>query len=281
MNIVGFVDEHPRERVDGLAHLSVLGRPAELPEIVSVLDVDRVIVAFSEHPHGETLEIIRDLNQRGVQVDIVPRLFEALGPHATMHAAEGLPLIGLPPARWSRSALLLKRAMDVSLSFAGLLVLAPAFLVIAAAIKLDSRGPVLFRQVRMGQGDSRFHILKFRTMVADADAHKGEIVHLNKHAGVDERMFKAPNDPRVTRVGRFLRRYSIDELPQLVNVLRGEMSLVGPRPLIPEEHRHVDGWGLKRLDRARPEARDHGLVAGARRGTTSRSARWSSSTTGT
>ena len=154
-----------------------------------------------------------------------------------MHAAEGLPLIGLPPARWSRSALLLKRAMDVSLSFVGLLVLAPALLVIAAAIKLDSRGPVLFRQVRMGRGDSRFHILKFRTMVADADAHKHEVAHLNKHAGVDDRMFKAPNDPRMTRVGRFLRRYSLDELPQLVNVLRGEMSLVGPRPLIPEEHR--------------------------------------------
>jgi lipopolysaccharide/colanic/teichoic acid biosynthesis glycosyltransferase len=138
--------------------------------------------------------------------------------------------------------------MDILISFVGLLVLAPAFLFIAAAIKLDSRGPVFFRQVRMGSGDSRFHILKFRTMVADADAHKGEVVHLNKHAGSDERMFKAPNDPRVTRVGRFLRRYSIDELPQLVNVLLGDMSLVGPRPLIPEEHRHVDGWGLKRLD---------------------------------
>jgi lipopolysaccharide/colanic/teichoic acid biosynthesis glycosyltransferase len=138
--------------------------------------------------------------------------------------------------------------MDVSLSLVGLLVLAPMFLVIAAAIKLDSRGPVFFRQVRMGRRDLRFHILKFRTMVVDADSHKGEVVHLNKHAGVDERMFKAPNDPRVTRLGRFLRRYSIDELPQLVNVLRGEMSLVGPRPLIPEEHRHVYAWGLKRVD---------------------------------
>jgi len=248
VNVVGFVDAHPRERVDGLAHLNVLGRPSDLPEIVSALDVDRVIVAFSELPHGETLEIIRDLNQQGVQVDIVPRLFEALGPHATMHAAEGLPLIGLPPAHWSRSALLLKRAMDISLSFAALVVLAPAFLVIAAAIKLDTRGPVIFRQVRMGRGDSTFEILKFRTMVADADAHKAEVAHLNKHAGVDERMFKAPNDPRVTRVGRVLRRFSIDELPQLVNVLRGEMSLVGPRPLIPEEHRHVYGWGLSRRD---------------------------------
>jgi exopolysaccharide biosynthesis polyprenyl glycosylphosphotransferase len=248
VNIVGFVDEHPRVRIDGLEHLSVIGRPAELPEIVSGLDIDRVIVAFSQTPHAETLEIIRDLNQRGVQVDVVPRMFEALGPHATMHAAEGLTLIGLPPARWSRSSLLLKRVMDIALSLVGLLVLAPVFLLIAAAIKLDSRGPVFFRQVRMGQGGSTFHILKFRTMVADADVHKGEVVHLNKHAGSDERMFKAPNDPRVTRVGRFLRCHSVDELPQLVNVLQGDMSLVGPRPLIPEEHRYVGGWGLRRLD---------------------------------
>lgn len=248
VNVVGFVDDTPRERIHGLAHLGVVGRPAELSEIVSELEVDRVIVAFSDDPHEETLEAIRNLNESGVQVDIVPRLFEALGPHATLHAAEGLTLIGLPPARWSRSALLLKRALDVIVSFAGLLLLLPVFLVIAVAIKLDSRGPVFFRQERMGLGNREFRILKFRTMDADADAHKSEIVALNKHAGSDERMFKAPNDPRVTRVGRFLRRYSIDELPQLTNVLVGEMSLVGPRPLIPEEHLHVDGWGAKRLD---------------------------------
>ena len=248
VNVVGFVDEHPRERFDGLAHLTVVGRPSELPEIVSALDVDRVIVAFSEWPLRDTLDGMRELNERGVQVDVVPRFFEAFGPHATMHAAEGLTLIGLPPANLSRSALLLKRTMDVLVSLVGLVLFAPVLVVIAAAIKLDSRGPVLFRQVRMGQRDSTFQILKFRTMVEDADAHKGEIAHLNKHAGVDDRMFKAPNDPRVTRMGRYLRRFSLDELPQLLNVLNGEMSLVGPRPLIPEEHRHVYGWGRKRLD---------------------------------
>jgi lipopolysaccharide/colanic/teichoic acid biosynthesis glycosyltransferase len=247
VNIVGFVDEHPRERIDGLAHLAVVGRPSELPELVSGLDVDRVIVAFSHWSHGETLEMVRALNQQGVQVDIVPRLFEALGPHATVHAAEGLTLIGLPPAHLSRSSLLLKRAMDISLSLVGILVLFPAFLVVAAAIKLDSRGPVLFRQVRMGRETEVPHP-QAPNHGRDAEAHKGEVAHLNKHAGADDRMFKAPNDPRVTRVGRLLRRYSIDELPQLANVLRGEMSLVGPRPLIPEEHRHVDGWGLRRLD---------------------------------
>jgi exopolysaccharide biosynthesis polyprenyl glycosylphosphotransferase len=248
VNVVGFVDDQPRERIDGLAHLGVLGSPADLPEIVPALDVDRVIVAFSRQPCGETLEAIRDLNQRGVQVDIVPRLFEAVGPHATLHEAEGLTLVGLPPARMARSSLFLKRTTDVVLSAFGLVVAAPVFVVVAIAIKLDSRGPVFFPQVRMGRGGHTFRMLKFRTMVVDADARKGEITHLNKHAGSDERMFKAPNDPRVTRVGRVLRRYSLDELPQLFNVLDGEMSLVGPRPLIPEEHRHVDGWGRKRLD---------------------------------
>ena len=248
VNVVGFVDDNPRERIDGLGHLGVVGRPADLPEIVPALDVDRVIVAFSRQPHDEALEAIRDLNQRGVQVDIVPRLFEAVGPHATLHEAEGLTLVGLPPARMARSALVLKRAMDVVLSAFALFVLSPLFVAVAVAIKLDSRGPVFFRQVRMGRGDHTFRMLKFRTMIVDADARKGEVTHLNKHAGGDERMFKAPNDPRVTRVGRVLRRYSLDELPQLVNVLQGEMSLVGPRPLIPEEHRHVGGWGRKRLD---------------------------------
>ncbi len=127
-------------------------------------------------------------------------------------------------------------------------MLAPVLAVIAVAIKLDSPGPVFFRQVRMGRGDRTFRIWKFRTMTADAELRKAELAHLNKHADGDDRMFKIPDDPRVTRVGRFLRRTSIDELPQLLNVLAGEMSLVGPRPIILDEHRHVEGWATRRLD---------------------------------
>ena len=164
-----------------------------------------------------------------------------------VHAAEGLPLLGLAPARLSHSSLFLKRTLDLIASGVALLVLSPLFAVVAIAIKLDSPGPVFFRQTRMGHNGA-FTILKFRTMDADADARKSEIAHLNKHVGGDPRMFKVPNDPRVTRVGRILRRYSIDELPQLVNVFLGEMSLVGPRPLILDEDQHVDGWARKRLD---------------------------------
>jgi lipopolysaccharide/colanic/teichoic acid biosynthesis glycosyltransferase len=137
--------------------------------------------------------------------------------------------------------------LDLVGSAAGLLLLAPAFAAIAVAIKLDSPGPVFFRQLRMGRSERTFRIFKFRTMTVDADARKHEVAHLNKHLQTDPRMFKVPNDPRMTRVGRFLRRYSLDELPQLLNVLKGEMSLVGPRPLILDEDQHVNGWGRRRL----------------------------------
>jgi lipopolysaccharide/colanic/teichoic acid biosynthesis glycosyltransferase len=140
--------------------------------------------------------------------------------------------------------------VDVTLAAAGLVVLAPLFGVIACLIKLDSPGPVFFRQTRMGGGGNRFRIFKFRSMAIDAEDLKTQLVHLNKHAqpGSDPRMFKIPDDPRITRIGRFLRRSSLDEFPQLINVLKGEMSLVGPRPLILDEDRHVDEWARKRLD---------------------------------
>jgi exopolysaccharide biosynthesis polyprenyl glycosylphosphotransferase len=248
VNVLGFVDEHPRERQGGLGDLTIVGTTAELPRIVQELGVERVIIAFTQHPHAKTLNLIRDLNGHDVQVDIVPRLFEVLGPHATVHAAEGLPLLGLPPAHLSRGALAAKRIVDVILAVVALAALAPFMAAIALAIKLESPGPVLFRQARIGRGSRAFSMLKFRTMAADADDRKDEVAHLSKHVGGDSRMFKIPGDPRVTRVGGFLRRYSLDELPQLIDVLRGEMSIVGPRPLIPEEHDHVDGWARRRVD---------------------------------
>jgi exopolysaccharide biosynthesis polyprenyl glycosylphosphotransferase len=250
INLVGFVDSQPRERRDDLEHLTVLGSPDELLEIIDRLDVERVIVAFSGERHEHTLELIRSLKSRWVQIDIVPRLFELVAPGVGIHTVEGLPLVSLPPFKLSRSSRVLKRAMDVTFSTLGLVLLAPILALLALMIKLDSKGPVFFRQVRMGAADQTFRIFKFRTMTADADERKSEVAHLNRHAkpGGDPRMFKISGDPRVTRVGRFLRRYSLDELPQLLNVLKGEMSLVGPRPLILDEDRHIEDWGRKRLD---------------------------------
>ncbi|HSK15148.1 MAG TPA: sugar transferase [Gaiellaceae bacterium] len=248
LNLVGFVDDRPKERPASLHDLALLGGSEELPELVQILDVERVIVAFSNDSHEEMLDLIRSLKDLDIQVDLVPRFFEVIGTNVGIHTAEGLPLIGLPPLRLSRSSVLLKRAMDLWLSITGLVLLSPLFAAVAVWIKLDSRGPVFFRQQRMGSGDRTFEIFKFRTMCADAEDQKAGLTSLNKHNGDDPRMFKIPNDPRVTRSGAWLRAFSIDELPQLLNVVRGEMSLVGPRPLILEEDQHVVDWRRNRLN---------------------------------
>lgn len=250
INLVGFVDDQPKERRDDLGHLTLLGARDRLPELIRLLDVERVIVAFSNDSHEDTLSLIRSIKDYDVQIDIVPRLFEVVGTKVGIHTVEGLPLVGLPPLRLSRSSRLIKRAMDVVLSALGLLVVAPLFAVVAVLIKLDSRGPVFFRQVRMGERGRTFRIYKFRTMGADAEQQKSDLAHLNMHAkpGGDSRMFKIPSDPRITSIGAFLRRTSIDELPQLINVLKGEMALVGARPLILDEDQHVATWARKRLD---------------------------------
>jgi exopolysaccharide biosynthesis polyprenyl glycosylphosphotransferase len=249
INLVGFVDEHPRERRDDLGDLTMLGSPSELPELVRRYDIERVLIAFSNEREERLVDLVRSLRDLDVQIDIVPRLYEVVPPNIGIHGVEGLPLVNLPPFRMARSSLYLKRALDMIVSLTTLIVLAPLFAVVAVLIKLDLRGPVFFRQTRMGANDKTFAMLKFRTMVADADARKHEVAHLNKHLrpGGDARMFKVPDDPRVTRVGRVLRRYSIDELPQLINVLKGEMSLVGPRPLILDEDQHVRDWARSRV----------------------------------
>jgi exopolysaccharide biosynthesis polyprenyl glycosylphosphotransferase len=248
LDFVGFVDTQPRPRPLAHAPLELLGTPQELPEIVRRHEVDRVIIAFPSHSDTEMIDLIR-LTQSDIQIDVVPRLFENLSRTVAVHAIEGIPLLGLAPPRLSRSSNLIKRVTDIALSIPLLVLLSPLFAVVATLIKLDSRGPVFFRQVRVGAEDLPFRIYKFRTMYTSAEARKGEVAHLNKHAqpGGDPRMFKIPDDPRVTRFGRFLRKTSLDELPQFLNVLKGEMSLVGPRPLILEEDRHVDLWARKRL----------------------------------
>jgi exopolysaccharide biosynthesis polyprenyl glycosylphosphotransferase len=249
-NVVGLVDVKPRERLPGLRRLPLLGRPAELREIVGRYGVERVIFAFSDEPSEQTVAVVRSIKDLDVQIDVVPRLFELVGPSADIFTVEGIPLVGLPPLRLSRRAQLLKRALDLVVATLGLVLLAPFLALVALLVRLDSGGPALFWQARVGAGGRVFRMGKFRTMCTDAEERKGELVHLNRHArpGGDPRMFKIDRDPRVTRVGAFLRRYSLDELPQLINVLKGEMSLVGPRPLIAEEARHVSDWALRRLD---------------------------------
>ena len=250
LRVLGFVDESPRPRNGSIDDLDLLGRPAHLPALVGALRVERVVIAFSNDHHEEMLDLIRSLRDLDVQIDIVPRMFEVMGANVGLHAVEGLPLVGLPPLRLSRSSRAMKRAIDIALASISLIALSPILAVIAAWIRFDSSGPALFRQDRVGGGGRTFRIFKFRTMSADAERRKAEVAHLSMHAqsGGDARMFKIPDDPRITRAGRILRRFSLDELPQLLNVLKGDMSLVGPRPLIHDEARWVEDWARRRLD---------------------------------
>ena len=250
IHLVGFVDDRPVELDDELAQRFpvLLGGPDRLREFIKEHGVERVIIAFSNDSHESVLANIRAIRDLDVQIDIVPRFFEVFGAGADMHTLEGIPLVGLRPTRLSRSSRVLKRTFDLTSAMLGLIVLSPLLLAVAVAIKLESPGPVFFRQVRRGSAGSTFRIFKFRTMVKEAEERKADVVHLNMHRDRDPRMTKIPDDPRVTRVGKYLRRFSLDELPQLLNVIKGDMSLVGPRPLILEEDAFVQEWARRRLD---------------------------------
>jgi len=182
VNLVGFVDASTAD-LSAPKAIPVLGPSEDLHDVVEAFEIDRVVVAFPAEGHDRVIERIRSLSDLNVHVDVVPTLLDVISPRVDVHAVEGLPLIGLPPFALARSQRRLKRAMDVVLSSIGLISLAPVFALTAVAIKLDSRGPVFFRQARVGEGERPFGMLKFRTMIADAEARKAEFAHLNKHAG--------------------------------------------------------------------------------------------------
>lgn len=242
INLVGLVDSNPKERRSDLGHLTLLGTPDELPEIVRALSIERVIIAFSHDASDKTIALIRSLRDVEVQVDIVPRFFEAIGPKVDVHTLEGVPLLGLPPAVLSPSSRVLKRSVDLIGATIGLIVATPLIAVIAVLIWLDSGLPIIFRQKRLGMGLEQFTILKFRTMRQGTGdgAHRAALaVSMDSNGrGAVNGLYKSDQPQEVTRVGTWLRKTSLDELPQLVNVLRGEMSLVGPRPSLPYETEH-------------------------------------------
>ena len=252
LNVVGFLDRQPKARRGDLPeHLAILGGPERLADVVKSLDVERVIIAFSKEPVDELLVLLRQLRAFPVQIDLVPRLFELVGPRMTMHAVEGLPLLGLPPNHASPAARVLKRAIDVTASGLALIVLAPLFAYIALRIRLDSDGPVFFRQTRLGTNMKEFKALKFRTMKVDTDqsVHREAIRRstLNTTDLGETGVYKLERADAVTNFGRGLRRTSLDELPQLINVLKGDMSLVGPRPCIPYETENFEPHHMERF----------------------------------
>jgi exopolysaccharide biosynthesis polyprenyl glycosylphosphotransferase len=200
---------------------------------VDQFDVEVVAVATDPELAGHQLRKLSwALEQRGVELIVSPGIVEVAGPRISIRPVAGLSLLHLERPSVSGGPHLLKSIFDRVVGCLLLLGVSPILLVTAFLVKLTSRGPVLFRQTRVGRGGEQFQMLKFRTMVADAEARKAELHALNEGNGI---LFKLRDDPRITKVGRYLRRFSIDELPQLVNVLRGDMSLVGPRPPLPAE----------------------------------------------
>jgi exopolysaccharide biosynthesis polyprenyl glycosylphosphotransferase len=245
----------------GLEAVGVLTRPENnhwplpLPElgalatvdaekVISEHAIDRVIVSAEGIDDDLLLELVSLCRTLGVKVSALPSLAAMMGPAATVDQLEGITLIGINTPSLARSNRIFKRAMDIVGASLLLALTSPIWLVVAVAIKLDSRGPVLFRQKRIGRRGKPFSLTKFRSMVIDAEAQREALL---EHSRQSE-WLDLEHDPRITRVGRFLRHSSLDELPQLWNVLRGDMSLVGPRPLIAEEDRNVAGWARRRLD---------------------------------
>ena len=237
-----------------------LTNESNLRELAVNCDVDRIIIAPERADATEVLNLIRTATSLGIKVSVVPRLLEVVGSAAEFDDVQGVPLLSMRRVQLSRSSGYVKRGLDVVGSTAVVILLSPLLALISLAIKLDSPGPVLFRQHRVGRGGKPFEMLKFRTMMTGAHERRAELMHLNEAQG----LFKIDNDPRITRVGAWLRRLSLDELPQLFNVMRGEMSMVGPRPLIAEEDQRIQGWDRRRLQLT-PGMTGHWQILGSAR----------------
>jgi exopolysaccharide biosynthesis polyprenyl glycosylphosphotransferase len=250
LNLLGFVDARPAQLGPPIEQLPFLGSTAELPAIVRDRDVERVIVAGQIDSESE-IELVHRLKRSDVQIDIVSRLFEVLGPGVGMHKIESVLLLGLAPTRLSKTSLFLKRAIDLVIAATMLVATAPLLAWIAWRIRRDSAGPIFFRQTRLGLNMGEFAMLKFRTMIvgADQDSHReyiGQIMD-KRVAPAASGLYKLDRSNEITPFGRWLRKTSLDELPQLINVLKGDMSMVGPRPCLPYEVEHFEPHHYERF----------------------------------
>jgi exopolysaccharide biosynthesis polyprenyl glycosylphosphotransferase len=239
INVIGFISLSPRPD-NGLISLGTL---EDVGEVVLEHRVDEVIIADPDFPQREAVELVDECHQRGVTVRIAPSTMEILVHRAEFVPGQSVPLFELKPPVFEGFDYALKRTFDLVGSLLLIIVLSPFLLACALAIKLTSRGPIIYRSLRPGIGGAPFACFKFRTMYRDAHARQPALENLNEASGA---LFKIRDDPRVTPVGRLLRRFSIDELPQLFNVLFGQMSLVGPRPLPQRDYDRLEDWHKKR-----------------------------------
>ncbi len=242
--IVGYVDDNPDKGAGEVGRFKGLGPLDNLPRVIDAEAVDEVIVTLPWTYHRRILQVLRECARRQVTARLVPDLFQMSMSHIEVSDLGGLPLIEAHEIDFSRAEMIIKRAIDLVSAGLGLTLGAPLFGLIALAIKLDSPGPVFYRQVRVGKNGQLFRVYKFRSMRVGADAELETLRALNE---ADGPLFKIKDDPRRTRVGSFLRKSSLDELPQLINIMRGEMSMVGPRPPIPDEVKQYKPWHKRRL----------------------------------
>ncbi len=239
VKVVGFISLTPRPN-NGLLSLGTLD---ELAQVIHRHRIDEVIIADPDFPQTQAVEVVEVAHAQGVRVRIAPSTMELLVHRAEFVPGEAVPLFELKPPVFEGFDYVLKRTFDLVGSSLLLLVLSPVLAAAAMAVRISSRGPVLYCSMRPGIGGVPFACLKFRTMYRDADQRQADLESLNEASGA---LFKMRRDPRMTPVGRFLRRYSIDELPQLFNVVRGQMSLVGPRPLPQRDFERLEEWHKKR-----------------------------------
>ena len=243
IDLLGFVDDEPHLPPGAALH-SRLGTIHDLPGICTAMSVDRVLVAFSQSSPTWVVEMLRQL-PRQVRISVVPRLFELVTWQSQIEELHGLTVMDVAPPQLGTLSRATKRSLDIVASAVALLLLSPVMAAIAVAIMMTSGRPVFFRQDRVGYKGKTFRMIKFRTMEVGADGVK---IDLRERNDVDGPLFKLHNDPRVTPIGKFLRSTSLDETPQLLNVLLGKMSLVGPRPFVPDESAGLDGWAARRFD---------------------------------
>jgi exopolysaccharide biosynthesis polyprenyl glycosylphosphotransferase len=243
--IVGFLDDNPERGETNIGPFKALGGLDNLPAVLSAEHIAEVIIALPWTHHRKILSLITQCERPGVRARLVPDIFQLTLSRVDVDDLGGIPLLGVKPVTIRGSSLAIKRAMDLILGGVGSLLMLPLMSVIALAIRIDSPGPSVFKQVRVGKGGHEFLCYKFRSMCRGAEAEQERLVELNEASGP---LFKIKRDPRVTRMGRFLRRLSLDELPQIYNVLRGEMSLVGPRPPLPSEVAQYQEWHKQRLE---------------------------------
>ena len=239
VELVGFVSLSPRPE-NGLPRL---GDISEVDKVLARHGVEEVIIADPDFPEQHAIELVDQCHRRGVTVRIAPSTMEILVHRAEFVPGSTVPLFELKPPVFEGFDFLLKRTFDCVVSFVLLVVLAPLMIALAMAVAVSSRGGILYKSWRPGIGGEPFACLKFRTMYSDADQRQSDLESLNEATGA---LFKIRHDPRMTPVGRFLRRYSLDELPQLFNVLAGQMSLVGPRPLPMRDYERLEEWHKKR-----------------------------------